>query len=215
MVKGTEEKIGFVDSIKTIIEALKLSWAVSKKSVMTYHVGTILDITGIILSTYAGAKVIGLLFSALQNSSLKSSVWTWLAIAVFGQLLTTVGHWLKEYNRKVFYLLINLWANDAYFKQMSRIDINDFYNPESRNTINKLKTGFNFRVADCVYRSHTVVSELVKTLAIIITIGTVAWWVIPLLIIFLLPSSLIEAAVAKFSWGIWDTKGDEKHVSWD
>ena len=215
MDKTTEKAdLSFIEAIKTMGQSIKLSWHISKKSVIIYHIGTVLNVAGIILSTYAAARVIGFLFSALQNSNLKTSVWLWLGVTLFGQLLTTTGNWMQDYNRRLLYTLVNVWSTDAFYEQISRIDINDFYNPSSRNTINKLKNGFSFRSGECVYKSHVVIAETFKTMAIIFTIGTAAWWIAPLLIIFLIPSLLVESVVAKFAWGIWTTRGDEKQVVW-
>ncbi|NDC22419.1 hypothetical protein EBZ57_03585, partial [bacterium] len=77
--------LSFIEAIKTMGQSIKLSWHISKKSVIIYHIGTVLNVAGIILSTYAAARVIGFLFSALQNSNLKTSVWLWLGVTLFGQ----------------------------------------------------------------------------------------------------------------------------------
>lgn len=212
--KEENTKLGFTEAIRTIGKSIKLSWRISKKSVLAYHIGNFIGIAGLLLTTYAGAKVISFLFSAIQNSDLKSSVWLWLGIAVFGDLISNIANWLKKYNMKVLYTLASVNSTDLYFKQMCKIDIDDFYNADSRNTINKLRLGFEYRLSECISKSHIVLSELIRSLAIIITVGTAAWWVAPLLIVFLLPSLFIESKMAKLHWGLWQTKGDDKQIVW-
>ena len=97
-------KVNFRSALKVIGRTLKLAWRLEKLQVGLYSLGAILEITGTIISTYAGARLVGLLFTAIQNQHQRGAVWMWLAVTIAGQLSVNLGFWLMSYSKRILYI---------------------------------------------------------------------------------------------------------------
>jgi len=210
----TPPKVDLRSALKVIGQTLKLSWELEKFQVGVFGLGAILEITGTIVSTYAGARLVGLLFTAIQNPIQRDSVWGWLAVTIVSQLAVNLGFWLMSYSRRIIYILASKWASLAFMKQLCVIDIQTFHDTESRNLINKLDNGYSWQISLVTSGTLDFVYSCVRAVAIIAVIATIAWWIAPFLAIFLIPSLVANSKTAKASWFVWDEKGDERHVFW-
>ena len=208
------ESISYASALGTILRTLRLSWNLGKSYVLVYSVGAVLEITGTLVSTYSGARLISLLFTAVSNRSQVSSVWSWLVITIAGQLSVNVGFWLMNYTKRVLYVLAGKWSTVEFMRQLCRIDIQDFHDTERRNLINKLESGFGWQISNMLQTSLDLTYACIRAIAIISVVATVAWWIAPFLFIFLIPSLIAETRTAKAGWFVWDEKGDERHIFW-
>jgi ABC-type multidrug transport system fused ATPase/permease subunit len=97
---------------------------------------------------------------------------------------------------------------------MCTIDLQDFYDADVRNQINKAQSGYTWQIPNLVESSLDLVYALIRFLAIGMIVAQISWWLIPLVAIFLIPSLLTESTLAKVQWFVWDEKGDERHIFW-
>ncbi|MHB1864782.1 MAG: ABC transporter ATP-binding protein [Candidatus Saccharimonadales bacterium] len=212
--KISSSQVNFRTSMIVIGKTLKLAWQLVKLEVCLYSLGAVSEIAGTIVSTYAGAKLIGLLFSALTNQHLRGSVWGWLAITIAGQLAVNIGFWLMNYSRRIIYIVASKWSSMSFMRQLCNIDIQAFHDTDTRNLINKLDSGHGWQISQVTSNSLDFTYSCFRALAIIVVVATVAWWIAPFLVIFLIPSLIAESKTAKAGWFVWDEKGDERHVFW-
>lgn len=210
----TSTNITTRDSLKVIGRTIKLAWEIESFQVIIYSIGAILEISGTIISTYAGAKLINLLFTAIGNHHLRGSVWGWLAITIASQLAVNIGIWLMTYAKQILYILGSKWSSMSFMSQLSIIDIQTFHDTDSRNLINKLDSGHGWQMSQNLSYSLDLIYGIIRTIAIILVIATVAWWIAPFLLIFLIPSLISQSKATKARWFVWDEKGDERHVFW-
>ncbi len=210
----TTPSLGFRTAIKVVWQTLRLGWQLEKSKVLLYGFGAFLEISGTLITTYAGARLISLLFTAVQNPEQRKEVWLWLAATIAGQLLVNLGFWLMRYSNRVLYILASKWSSLTFMRQLSSIDIQMFHDTDSRNMINKLDNGHGWQISVAIGNSLELLYGFVRVLAIIAVIATVAWWIAPFLVLFLIPSLIAESKTAKAGWFVWDEKGDERHVFW-
>lgn len=206
--------LGFRTAIQVVWQTLSLSWRLAKSQVLLYAFGAFLEIAGMLLTTYTGARLISSLFTAAQNPGQRGEVWFWLTGTIAGQLLVNLGFWLMSYSGRIVYIVVAKWSSLTFMRQLSTIDIQMFHDTDSRNMINKLESGYSWQIPNATSNTLQLLYGCVRTLAIIMVIATVAWWVAPFLILFLIPSLVAESKTAKASWFVWDEKGDERHVFW-
>ena len=102
--------LSYRSALSVIWQTLKLSWRLEKTQVLVYSVGASMEIAGTLVSTYAGARLISLLFTALHNTQQRGEVWFWLAITIASQLLINLGFWLMGYSRRILYILASKWS---------------------------------------------------------------------------------------------------------
>ena len=212
--KDVDTSLTYRAAFKVIWQTLQLSWRLEKSKVLVYSIVAILEITGTLVSTYAGARLISLLFTAISNPQQRGTVWGWLVVTIIGQLAINVGFWLMNYSRRILYILASKWSSLTFMRQLSTIDIQTFHDTESRNTINKLDNGHGWQISQATSNTLELLYGCVRVLAIIIVVATIAWWIAPFLVIFLIPSLIAESKTAKAGWFVWDEKGDERHVFW-
>src|SRR5690606_27508652 len=55
---------------------------------------------------------------------------------------------------------------------------------------------------------------MARFIAITFVVSPITWWIVPLLIILLIPSLIAEGRISKILWLVWDEKGDERHTFW-
>lgn len=207
-------KVDFRSAMWVIWRTLRLAWELEKIQVGVFTLGALMEIAGTIISTYAGARLVSLLFTAVHNQSQVGSVWAWLAVTIVSQLVVNLGFWLMNYSNRIIYILASKWSALSFMNQLCRIDIQTFHDADSRNLINKLDNGYSWQISNTTQGALNLVYSFVRAVAIIAVIATVAWWIAPFLAIFLIPSLVANTKTAKASWFVWDEKGDERHVFW-
>lgn len=55
---------------------------------------------------------------------------------------------------------------------------------------------------------------ILRFLAITVIVAQIAWWIVPLIAFFLMPTLIAEQRIAKVQWFVWDAKGDQRHIFW-
>lgn len=212
--RDSRHKLSLRESFKDIKQTLKLTWQLDPAQVGIFSVGAVLEIAGTLVSTYATARLVSLLFTAVHNPSLRGTVWLWLAGSLSGALAINIGFWLMRYSKRVLYLLASNWASLTFMRQLTNIDIQTFHDTESRNMINKLDSGHGWQISVACDSTLDLVYGFVRLIAIVAVVASLAWWVTPFLLIFLVPNLIAESRKAKTDWFVWDEKGDERHIYW-
>jgi ABC-type multidrug transport system fused ATPase/permease subunit len=106
------------------------------------------------------------------------------------------------------------WSTREYFKQLCSIDMAEFYDDQTRNEINRITGGSTWQIPNTAGGALRTIYSTLNTVATIIALGALAWWVTPFLLIMLIPVFLYESKLAKIGWFVWDEKSDEQHVFW-
>ena len=215
MSKDNEQsKLSYSVAARTMRRSLGLSWQMSKSKVALFIFGAFLEIGGTLLATFAGARVVGILIRAVSDHSIRSQAWNWLALTVAGWLAINVGFWLMTYVKRVFYIMGSRWGTVQFASKLCQINIQDFQNAKKRNRINKLDNGYSWQISNQIVNALDLTYGIVRAGVIVLVASQVAWWVVPVLVLFLIPSVVAESRTAKSSWFVWDQKGDERHVFW-
>ncbi len=212
--RDTSTKLSSRESLKDIKRTLRLTWQLDSAQVGIFALGAVLEIAGTLISTYAAARLVSLLFTAVHTPSQRGTVWFWLAASLLGALAINIGFWLMRYSKRVLYLLASNWASLNFMRQLTNIDIQTFHDTDSRNMINKLDNGHGWQISVACDGALDLIYGFVRLLAIVSVVASLAWWVAPFLLIFLIPNLIAESRKAKTGWFVWDEKGDERHVYW-
>ena len=178
--KTTDPIISYRSAVGVIWQTFLLAWRLEKAQVIIYAIGASLEITGTIVSTYAGARLISLLFTALTNEQERGDVWSWLAVTIISQLAVNIGFWLMGYSRRILYILASKWSSLNFMRQLCVIDIQMFHDTESRNMINKLDNGHGWQIPNALQNTFGLLYGCIRAIAIIVVVATIAWWSCPL-----------------------------------
>src|SRR5690606_12983456 len=97
---------------------------------------------------------------------------------------------------------------------LCRIDLPKYYDEATRNKINKVAGGYTWQISNLAQESLDLAYGILRFLIITIVVSQITWWIVPLIVLFLIPSLIAEGKLAKAQWFVWDSKGDERHVFW-
>lgn len=197
----------------TILLSYKIAWQIRRKAVAGYAVGVIAEVVGSLLAIYATAKVAGLLVEYLSSGE-TSMIWFWFAIDVAAAVTSALGFWLMRYNTRLIYFSSARWSTNKFTAKMSEIDAASFDDSEIRSDINKVAWDYSWRISDLLSSSLDLAYGVLRFIAITFVVSQITWWLVPLIVVFLLPSLLAESQIAKIQWFVFNEQGDERHVFW-
>ncbi|MEK9196218.1 MAG: ABC transporter ATP-binding protein, partial [Patescibacteria group bacterium] len=178
-----------------------------------YFMGAVFEIGGFIMSIFAGAKIISILAGYITTGN-SDGVWFWLGVEVISTLFIALGFQAMEYAKRIIYYEFIQWSTTQYMSALCKFDIGDFYAKDRRNQINKVADAFTWKLADLAYANLDLLYALLRFLAIAAVVSQIAWWMVPVIAIFLIPTLFAEAKLANMQWFVWDQKGDERHIFW-
>lgn len=205
--------IPFVRRIKLAWRMLKISYSIKPIAMAVFFMGAIFEIGGSIASIFATAKIVSILASYI-TSNVSDGVWFWLGVDVMAVLFIALGFQAMEYAKRIIYFEFVQWSTSKFMSALCRFDIEDFYDKNRRNQINKVTDAFTWKLADLAYANLDLLYALLRFVAIAGVVSQIAWWMVPVIAIFLIPSVFAEARLAKMLWFVWDQKGDERHIFW-
>ncbi len=203
-----------LSDVGIIWRVYKKSWQLRKSSVIAYFLGAALEVGGSLLTLYATARIASLLAQYIVGGE-TYDIWLWVAIDAFSAVLMGLGFWLMSFGQKLLYFNFVKWSTSNYLDKLCSIDYPDYYNEETRNKLNKVEQSVSWQMANLSSSCLELGYGILRLLAMALVVAQIAWWLIPIIVVFLLPSLLAEKRIASISWFVWDEKGDQRHIFWN
>lgn len=200
--------------LRIIWRIYKKSWQLRKSSVIAYFFGATLEIGGSLLTLYATARIASLLAQYIVGGK-TSDIWLWVAIDAFSAILMGLGFWFMSFGQKLLYFNFVKWSTSNYLEKLCSIDYSDYYNEETRNKLNKVEQSVSWQMANLSNSCLELGYGILRLIAMALVVAQIAWWIVPIIIVFLLPSLLAEKRIANIGWFVWDEKGDQRHIFWN
>ncbi len=212
-VKPVDEELGILKRISIILKVLKQGWLLRPGAFLGFFLGASLEISSSITLLYAGAKLSALL-ARFATTGGTNGIWFWFWITIVSGLVLNVGFFLMSYFKRILYFSFVRWSINGFLNTLTRIDLPQFYDDETRNLINKVGSSYSWQLPNMSDANLDLVYGILRFIAITAVVSQIAWWIIPLIGLFLLPTLYSDSKVAKLQWFVWDQKGDERHVFW-
>lgn len=203
----------FTRRLRLALRMLKISYSIKPIAMVVFFAGAISEIGGFITSIYASAKIVSILAGYITSGN-SDGVWFWLGVDVVSGILIALGFQAMEYAKRIIYFEFVQWSTRKFMLALSTFDIADFYEKNRRNQINKVTDAFTWKLADLAYANLDLMYALLRFVAIAFVVSQIAWWMVPVIAIFLIPTLFAESKLAKMMWFVWDQKGDERHIFW-
>ncbi len=200
-------------NIQLIVRMLGTGFKLRPAGVILYFAGAILEIGAFIGSVYATARL-GALLAAFITSGNTEGIWFWLWVDIVAALIIALGHFVMGYAKRLMYFAFVRWSTNSYLAALSRLDIEDFYDEERRNLINKVGSAYSWQIPNLMEMNLDLIYGIMRFLAITMVVAQITWWLVPLIALFLVPTLIAESRMAKLQWFVWDQKGDERHIFW-
>ncbi len=197
-----------------------ISWRMLRQSISLrpgmsalHLLGAAIEISASILTIYASAQIAGLLARFVQSGD-AGNIWYWLLADIVAAAGIVLGFAIMSYAQRILYFAFARWATVEFQATLCRIDMPDFYDEAMRNKINKVAGGYTWQIANLATATFDLIYGVLRFLAITTVVSQITWWLVPLIMLFLIPSLIAEGKVSKILWFVWDEKGDERHVFW-
>lgn len=215
MSKQDEAKpsIPLSQNIRLSFRMFKTALHVRGMAVAGYFVGAFLEIGGSIAIIYASAKL-GALLAAFVTTGNTKDIWLWVWLDILATIVTAMGFFCMAYAKRLLYFGFVRWVTNKYLAALCQIDINDFYDEDVRNKINKVSAGYIWQMPNLSDANLDLLYGILRFAAITAVVSQITWWIVPLIALFLVPSLIAEGRLAKLQWFVWDAKGDQRHIFW-
>ena len=200
-------------SLSLVLRMITLSWSVRPWAVSGYFLGAILEITSFLTSIYATAKL-GSLLAKYVTGAGTGSIWWWLWLDVIAAIGIGVAFWIMSWNKRLLYFQLVQWSTLQFHAALNRLDIPEFYEEDIRNMINKAQSGYSWQLANFSENTLELSYAILRFVATAAVVAQIAWWIIPIIALFLVPTLITESKLAKVQWFVWDDEGDDRHVLW-
>lgn len=202
------------DQIAIYIWLLKLCFSIDKWGSTLFVVNSILQTAAGIFGYYSTARVTVELIRFSQNSVEDSVVWLWFMLTILSALVANFCYRVNHILDRRVYFALSKWASIRYAEQLATIDIENFYNSETKNTITRLTNGVTWQLANAAYFSLAVFLSLINTTATTITIVFAVWWLLPVFILLLIPMLVYESKAGAIGWMVFKHEGDSQTIFW-
>ncbi|HSH55671.1 MAG TPA: ABC transporter ATP-binding protein [Candidatus Limnocylindrales bacterium] len=196
-----------------MIRMLRITWQIRPGALLGFSIAAVLETAAFIVSIYATAKVGGLLATYSQGDA-TSFIWFWLWIDIAAAAVIGLAFWLMSLFKDLLYFRVVQWATHEFQSALCQLDLTDFYDEQIRNQINKAQSGYTWQISNFAQTTLDLLYALLRFVATAVVVSQITWWLIPLIAVFLVPSLIAEAKLAKVKWFVWDTDGDTRHIFW-
>lgn len=195
------------------VRLIKLAWNLNKLAFMLYLTGAVIETGGSIAGIYAGAKLSGLL-ARYATTGVVEGIWFWFWAIILTGLSIGFGFLCMQYSKRILYYVFVRWSSRTFLQTLNEIDLPQFYDDNTRNQINKVSSSYTWQISNLSDSNLELIYAIIRFLAITLVVSQISWWIIPVIALFLIPTLLSDAKIAKLQWFVWDQKGDERHVFW-
>lgn len=196
-------------SLRMFKQSFKLRPGIS----VLHLLGATLEIASSLLTIYASAQVAGLLAQFVRTGD-ADNIWYWLFADIVAALGIVLGFAIMGYAQRILYFSFAQWSTVTFQASLCNLDMADFYDEKMRNKINKVSGGYTWQLANLAGANFDLLYGVLRFLAITFVVSQITWWLVPLIMIFLVPSLIAEGKISKILWFVWDEKGDERHIFW-
>jgi len=199
--------------IQIFLKVLLTAWQVRRGAFAGYFGGAALEISGMVGSIFATAKL-GALLAAFITTGRTDYVWLWLWVDVASVAVSGLGFLAMSYSKRMIYFTFVRWTINGYLSAICKIDLANFYDASFRNQLNKVNNAYIWQMPNLSDTCLDLLYGILRFVVITALVSQITWWLVPLLAIFLIPTLIGESRMAKMTWFVWESKGDFRHVFW-
>lgn len=205
------ESIPFKRNARLGLRLFQAALGVRPSAVFGFFIGSAMEIGGSLAIIYATAQL-GALLAQFITTGETADVWLWVWLNIAATAITAMGFFVMAYAKRMLYFSLVRWSINTFLTSISQMDINDFYDKEMRNRINKVSGAYIWQIPNLSDANLDLAYGILRFIAITAVVSQITWWIVPLIALFLIPSLIAESRLARLQWFVWDSKGDERHI---
>lgn len=186
-----------------------MMWRKDRTNLLWYWLFIWVQISSSLLMLFFGSRVIGSLFGYLSNTgSSKEQIFIYLGLSVlFGVIEQTSWRMLQYFENRAF-LKWNTWLAPSFNAKLASLDIQRFEDSEFNKLINKVLQDYGWKPSNFAFKMLNLLHGTLRIISVAALLIGFAAWMLPVLLLAVIPSLLVESRQSKIKWNIWQLKGD-------
>ncbi len=197
MIANLNKKVKKYSTGLNIKRTLNLIWNVSRKWTIYTLILIVLEGVFILISVYAFKNLINLVSSPDLNNpeTLQLLIKYFVAVTIFTVLYTAIRA-VSTYTNEVQAVKVSEYMDDKIHACADRLDLAFYESPNYFDTLKRARESGPERPNAVVMNIVNMAKSLMMLAAISFVIISISWFLIPLLILFILPSLLVRINLA-------------------
>jgi ATP-binding cassette subfamily B protein len=102
----------------------------------------------------------------------------------------------------------------AFNASLARLDMPQHHDVEFQKIVTKLSNGYSYKPQNFANYTLQLFHSILRLLSSLVIVASFAPWLLPLLLISLLPNFVTERKLSKLQWGLWEEKGDKSRLAY-
>jgi len=142
------------------------------------------------------------------NDGVRDNLISLIAFAFFLAVVEDFLWRINEYFERRSWFSWNEYMSINVPTKIASIDIQKFEDPKFNNLINKVEQGYDHKPTEFASYFLWTFFQLIQVLSSIGILVLFAPILLPIIIVSLVPSFIVQVKASKLGWGIWNAKGD-------
>lgn len=202
----------FKELFYNIVKTMRIFWRIDRQRLVFYLMAMSSQVISGIFSLYFAGKVLTALSNVIAHHAEPRAVWIALTLAVLFQIIEQVSWRLLSYWQGSALLYWGVELNPEFHQKRLELDIQRFEDDKFNVLLNKVEADYNWKPANFAYQILNMLHAIARTIGALIVVMSFAPWLIPLIIIFSLPSLYIESLQSKVKWDMWADKSESSRA---
>lgn len=172
------------------------------------------SISGVVSMYYIASVIDGVFQSLSGGAASTARIFIALGFATSFQLFEQITFKLLSIlERRAFLRSVGV-LEEAFNKKMTTLDLAYFEDADFNALHSRIYSEVSYRPANFVYRIFTMVQAILRMVVPAIILVSFAPWMLPVVILSVLPSLIVDVRLSKINWGFWQEDGDANTLHW-
>ncbi len=202
------------EQITTFWWLISIAFRESRWRTIGYFFFASVQIATNLFTYYSTARVSAYLVEIVADKRPSSDIWPWIFLTGISSLIAYSSYRLLQIYQHLLYYKIARYSTRMFYEQLCSMDMSDFYDKDTRDELNRINEGYTWQLPNTATQCLGIVYGGLNTVVTVITIGIVAWWLIPVFAILLIPSLVYESKLSKINWFVTREDSDDRHIFW-
>lgn len=202
--------------LKNIVRTLKMFLEINPKIFVLTCITIVVISCLPFISSYLYGKLINNVVLYLGGETgLKSDIFRYFFIALGANIVLAFAWRTSSLLERFSWFA---WHEKLTYKvtdKLSRLDIEIYEDPKFNTLLQKVKDGYDHRPQQFAERTVWLLNDLIQIVLATTILFSLAFWILPVILISLIPEFLVTLRGSKLAWGIWDAKGEVNKLYWE
>jgi ATP-binding cassette, subfamily B, bacterial len=194
-------------------------WRVDRRNMVGYGLAAAIQVASSLLGVYYGSRVINALVTYLgTNHGSRGTVFLNLGLSAAMLTIEQLAWRFMSYTQGSSLLIWHTALSPEFNGKITSLDMQRFEDSDYTKLLNKVTQDYNWKPGNFMYQCYNVTHGLLRTVSTAGVLIGFAPWLIPLLLLAVIPSLLVEQLQSKVKWDMWHVKGDSSRryhkVTW-